>query len=156
MFKHFIYGFNLQMKFLQRLRFSLFLIFNFYYFRYLVGYLLWGYFLIYLFLFIIGAVILLIRIFIGDKFFTDVLLKMVKVIVTIVIKKIVNIIATRFVFLDRKTNILALDNFRAFNIFLYFNFYFDCFLGVISAVIRLIKALVLSLLMMPSKFLFIY
>lgn len=98
---------------------------------------------------LVGIVIFLIRIIMND-FFKLIGLKLISIIVTLVVKKIINIIATRFVFLNRSSKILALDNFRAFNIFLYFNFFFDIFMGVISAVIRLIKSLIIAILMMPS------
>ena len=35
--------------------------------------------------------------------------------------------------------------------FLYFNFFFDCFMGVISAVTRLTKAVIIAILMLPSN-----
>jgi hypothetical protein len=77
------------------------------------------------------------------------MLKMVPVISVITVKFIFNFIMTRFVFLRRGTKILALDNFRAFNVFLYFNFFFDYFMGILSAITRLLKAVVFSIIMMP-------
>ena len=99
----------------------------------------------------IGFIILLLRIFAGDLFFEKIALKLLPVFITLITKQIVNTIASQIVFLNRSSKILALDNFRAFNIFLYFNFYFDCFMGIISAVIRLIKAFIIDILMIPSK-----
>jgi len=92
--------------------------------------------------------------FVGDNFFRDLALKIVPAVTVVVFKKIVNVISTKFVFLNKGSKILALDNFRAFNIFLYFNFFYDIFMGYISAVIRLIKAVVAGLFMMPSMYLF--
>ena len=74
---------------------------------------------------------------------------MVPAISVVLVKLIFNFITTRFIFLRRDTKILALDNFRAFNVFLYFNFFFDCFMGILSAITRLLKAIVFSILMMP-------
>ncbi len=49
-------------------------------------------------------------------------------------------------FLQKNTKILALDNFRAFNILLFF----DCFiLGIIEALIRLVKVVIFLILYMP-------
>ena len=93
--------------------------------------------------------------FVGDNFFRDLALKVVPAITVLVFKKIVNLIATKFVFLYKGSKILALDNFRAFNIFLYFNFFYDIFMGYISAVIRLIKAVAAGVFMMPSLLLLI-
>ena len=85
------------------------------------------------------------------KFWTDLLLKLVPIVVAILIKQIVSKVSTRFIFLNRKSKILAVENFRAFNVFVYFNFFFDCFMGYISAIIRLIKAVVIAVFMLPSK-----
>lgn len=117
----------------------------------MVGYLIWGYVILYVAIVILGVVILIIRLFIGDNLFAQLGLKLIPVVTVIIVKKIVNVIATNYVFLYRKSTILALNNFRAFNIFLYFNFYFDCFMGIISAVIRLIKSAIISVVMMSSK-----
>lgn len=106
-------------------------------FRYTVGYLIWGYFIIYIFGVIVGVVILGLRMFVGEAIFGQFLLKLVPVICVVAVKTIfINKFLTSYVFLYRKSKILALNNFRAFNVFLYFNFYFDCFMGIISAVIR--------------------
>ncbi len=119
--------------------------------RFFVGYLVWGFLIIYLFTVLIGVVIIILRIFVGDALFGQLLLKIVPAITVIIFKRVLNIVTTRIVFLNRKSKILALDNFRAFNVFLYFNFYFDCFMGVISAIIRLVRALLISIFMLPSK-----
>jgi hypothetical protein len=56
-------------------------------YRYLVGYLIWGYVIIYVFGVLIGVVIMVIRIFIGDALFGQIALKLVPVIVVIIVKK---------------------------------------------------------------------
>ena len=109
------------------------------------------FFVRYFVLVLIGFIILLLRIFAGDLFFEKIALKLLPVFITLTFKQLVNRVASQFIFLNRSSKILALDNFRAFNIFLYFNFYFDCFMGIISAVIRLIKAFIIDILMIPSK-----
>ncbi len=65
----------------------------------------------------IGFIILLLRIFAGDLFFEKIALKLLPVFITLITKQIVNTIASQIVFLNRTSKILALDNFRAFNIF---------------------------------------
>jgi hypothetical protein len=122
---------------------------SFHFGGYVVGYMVWGYVIMYVVLVIIGFIILLLRTFAGDEFFASLALKLVPVITVIIVKMLINFIFTRFIFLYRDSNILALKNFRAFNAFLYFNFYFDCFIGVISAVIRLVKSAIIALIMMP-------
>ena len=110
-----------------------------------------GYFILYAFWTIIGIIIMGIRMFIGDSTFGQIALKLVPVFTVVIFKAAVNLIASRFAFTLRHTKMLALNNFRAFNIFLYFNFYYDCFMGIISAVIRLIKSVLAAIFYMPRK-----
>ena len=118
----------------------------------MTGYLIWGYLIIYIFIVAIGLVILSIRVFFPSTFWLNILKKPITpTIIAIVIKQIVKNIASQLVFLNRNSKILAIDNFRAFNVFLYFNFFFDCFMGAISAIIRLIKAVFIAILMLPSE-----
>ena len=117
----------------------------------MTGYLVWGYFIIYIFMLAIGALILFMRIFLSAKFWLNILVQLIPVLVVIVIKFVLQLIFTQFMFLNTGSKILAINNFRAFNVFLYFNFFFDCFMGAISAVIRLVKALVIAIFMIPSK-----
>ena len=100
---------------------------------------------------IVGLIIMGMRLFIGDGSFGQIALKLVPVITVIIFKAAVNLIASRFAFTLRNTKMLALNNFRAFNIFLYFNFYYDCFMGIISAVIRLVKSVLAAIFYMPRK-----
>ena len=122
---------------------------SFHYGGYLTGYLIWGFMIQYMFIVLIGLLIIIMRTSIGDQIFLNIFLKIIPVITIILVKQVVNVVAARFVFLRRDTKILALDNFRAFNVFLYFNFFFDCFTGIISAVIRVFKTVIVCILMMP-------
>ena len=118
----------------------------------MTGYLIWGYLIIYIFIVAVGLVILSIRVFFPSTFWLNILKKPITpTIIAIVIKQIINKIASQLVFLNRNSKILAIDNFRAFNVFLYFNFFFDCFMGAVSAIIRLIKAVFIAILMLPSE-----
>ena len=98
-------------------------------------------------------VILFMRLFLSTDIWRHLFFVILPVVVVLIFKQLINDICSRFIFLNRKSKLLAIDNFRAFNIFLYFNFYFDCFMGFISAFIRLIKAVVSALMMLPSKLL---
>ena len=53
------------------------------------------------------------------------------------------------VFLVSDTKILALDNFRIYNIVLFISFFFDCLTGLLSALFRMIKSILISIIMMP-------
>jgi hypothetical protein len=98
---------------------------SFHFGGYLVGFLIWGYVILYIAIVILGAVILAIRIFAGDVLFAQIALRLVPVLTVILFKRISNFIASNYAFLYRDSKMLALNNFRAFNVFLYFNFYFD-------------------------------
>ena len=120
--------------------------------RYMTGYLIWGYFIIYIFILLIGLVILAIRLFFPAKIWYDIFMFLVPIVTAIVIKQIINNVASRIIFLQRNTNILAINNFRAFNVFLYFNYFFDCFMGIVSAFIRLGQSVLIAIFMLPSEF----
>ena len=124
---------------------------SFHFGGYVTGYLVWGYLIIYVAIVALGLVILGIRIFLPPKFWLNLLLRIVPVITALIIKQIINKVASQIIFLNRNSKILAVNNFRAFNVFLYFNFFFDCFMGVVSAVIRLVKAVLLAIFMLPRK-----
>jgi len=106
--------------------------------------------IIYILFLVVGLVILAIRL-IRSFSSLDLFLKTVPVLTVILLKMIINKIASQFIFLNRNSKILALDNFRAYNVFLYFNFFFDSFMGFFSAIIRLIKAVIIAILMLPSN-----
>lgn len=122
--------------------------------RYLVGYLVWGYIFLYLSLLVFAFVIMFIHQFIGDHFFLYILIRLIPIMTAVMVKKIFNTLLANFAFLDRRSQNPVLNNFRAFNIFLYFNFHYDCFMGIISAFIRLVKSIVISIFMMSSNILF--
>ena len=79
--------------------------------------------------------------------------KIIPIIVFLLVKVTINRIASTHVFLSHKTGVLALDNFRAFNIFLFFNFFLDAFRGAFSAIYRLIKTIIAGFILMPSELL---
>lgn len=48
-----------------------------------------------------------------------------------------------------ESHLFTLENRHAYFLFVYFNFFFDCFLGIISCVSRLIKSAIAVVLYMP-------
>ena len=48
-----------------------------------------------------------------------------------------------------ETHLFTLENRHAYFLFVYFNFFFDCFLGVISCVLRLVKSAIALIIFMP-------
>ena len=87
----------------------------------------------------------------ADVSLIDSLIKCLPFLTVLVALRINRFIMTK-TFLNRTSTILALENFRAFNVYLYFFFYYDCFRGLLKAIMRLLKANVSTIFMMPSKF----
>jgi hypothetical protein len=48
-----------------------------------------------------------------------------------------------------ESHLFTLENRHAYFLFVYFNFFFDCFLGVISCVLRLVKSAIALIIFMP-------
>jgi hypothetical protein len=117
-----------------------------YYFK---GYLVWGFLILMFSFIIIGLLVIFVRYFVGLEIFLRILRLLVPALVAFILKYIIELLFSRIVFLHRGSKILAIDNFQSFNIFLYFNFFFDCFIGVISAIIRIIKTIAAAIIMMP-------
>ena len=101
---------------------------------------------------IAGLVVLVVRIITLDKIWELIGKLLIPTVCSLVVKQVVYKIASKYIFLIRKSKILALNNFRAYNIFTYFTFFLDLFLGILSAIIRLGKSVVFAILMMPSNF----
>ena len=122
--------------------------------RYVVGYLIFGYILIYVVAVILGLIIMGIRMFAGDAFFYRIFLFALPPITVVIVTFLINTFITKRVFVVKDSKILGIDNFRAFNIYLYFYFYYDVFMGFLSSIIRLLKAVAANVFMMPSKIFF--
>ncbi len=54
-----------------------------------------------------------------------------------------------FCLIFRQGRTIALNNLRLFFVFSYFNFFFDCFLGIVSCGLRVSKATIAALLFLP-------
>ena len=121
---------------------------SFHFGGFLIGYLIWGYFIIYIFVFLICAFLAYLNVY-SSETYVLLIKSLVPFIAVLIVKTLVNKYTAKYIFLNRRSKILALENFRAFNVFLYFSFFFDCFMGLISAIIRLIKAIVAAIVMMP-------
>ena len=107
---------------------------------YLIGYALWGYVLIAFFTLIIGLFI--------DVLITYGLLGIIEAILKIAIPSLLLAIFQyytsqllgRFVFLQQGGDVLSLNHRRILMVYLYFNFFLDAFLGILSSITRLIKS----------------
>ena len=116
---------------------------------FLVGFLLNGFLFIFAFLFLIVLMIYYASQFATWQQVLNVFLKILPIIVVFVVKMIVNLVCSKFIFLQENGKYLALDNYRAFSIYLYVTFFFDCFVGTIAALIRFVIGFVGALLFMP-------
>ncbi|CAF1604922.1 unnamed protein product [Rotaria sp. Silwood1] len=114
---------------------------------YLCGYTAWGFIIFYKILFLICF---LFRLWIryDSKWFQHILALCLPIILIYLLKHILMSLLSEFVFLQNFGRTPSLNNRRIFFIFNYFNFFFDCFLGILSCVIRVLKSVLASLLFM--------
>jgi hypothetical protein len=115
---------------------------------YLTGYLIWGFFIQYFIIVLIGFILIVLEILVRN-IFVKILLILIPSISAFIFRQLIEFFGSEIIFLKRNTKILAIDNFRAFNVFLYFNFFFDCFIGIVSAIMRLLIAFIAAIFMMP-------
>ncbi|UJR33960.1 hypothetical protein I4U23_021376 [Adineta vaga] len=115
---------------------------NFHFAGYFIGYVVWGYILIAAFAFLIYMCIAAFIQYGSVKFLETILKKIIPVLLLIFFKQYLNNILARYVFLQHYGDILAINNRRVLMIFLYFNFFLDAFLGLVSSIIRIIKSII--------------
>ncbi|CAF1325642.1 unnamed protein product [Adineta steineri] len=113
---------------------------------FLVGYMAWGFVICFhLILFILT----LIRFISLQMRYIEVVLAITVPVLVIYLLKMGSIsTAGKFLFIQDMDEKLNLKNRKTYAIFLYFNFFADCFLGMASCVIRLIKATFLNVVYM--------
>ena len=116
---------------------------------FVVGYLIWGFVLLFYTLLVISIIIILAINFLPLKTFKDIILTLVPIITVLIVKKIIDILMGRFVFLQDYGKTLGIDNYGLFTIYSYVIFFLDSFMGSLSAIIRIIKSVIASLIYMP-------
>jgi hypothetical protein len=114
---------------------------------YLCGYTAWGFIIFYKLAFV---VCLCFRLWIryDSIWFQRMLTLCLPIVLVYLIKHSLMSLLSEFVFLQHFGRTLSLNNRRLYFVFYYFNFFFDCFLGILSCVIRLSKSLLASLIFM--------
>jgi len=114
---------------------------------YLCGYTAWGFIIFYKISFIIC---LIFRLWIryDSRWFQHILAICLPIILVYLLKHILVSLLSEFVFLQNFGRTPSINNRRIYFIFNYFNFFFDCFLGILSCVIRVSKSVLASLLFM--------
>ena len=116
---------------------------------FLAAFLVNGFIIISTFFFLICCLCFYIDASGNTKVIEQVVLKLVPIIVVFIVKFIFNLIWAKFIFLQEKGKYLAIDNYRAYAVFSYVVFFFDCFVGIINAVIRFVIGFLGSLFFMP-------
>lgn len=64
------------------------------------------------------------------------------------LNRLIGLFAARFCFLQKRSKVLALKNARLYSLFLYFKFFYDCFAGIALCVLRIFKAILISIVYM--------
>ena len=117
---------------------------------FLVGYLIWGYLIIIAFILLLSLGIYIAQLYLGSKIIW-LLLKLILPLATVYVFKYVvfRILCKLFLISNQET--ISLNNFRAYNVILYFMFFYNFFLGFLNAITRVLKAILVSIFMMSSK-----
>lgn len=112
---------------------------------FLVGYLLNGYIFIFIFIFLVQIVVYILVQLLSWIKIKQFFVQSIPFISVFAIKFMFNLICSKYLFLQQRGKVLALDNFRAYSIFIYITFFFDCFIGTMNALIRLFVGLLGSI-----------
>nr|XP_034328021.1 stimulated by retinoic acid gene 6 protein-like [Crassostrea gigas] len=118
---------------------------------YQVGYIGWGFFIQFFMLIIVTVAIALIVIlwdFLKD-FILDQAMRLWPVLLTSLVLNITQLILSKFLFLQKRGEILAMDNRRLLFIFTYFMFFYNIFIGIFSCLMRILKSIILGALFLP-------
>ncbi|KAK7499238.1 hypothetical protein BaRGS_00009498 [Batillaria attramentaria] len=113
-----------------------------------VGYIIWAYMIQFIILSLICVIVAVIYILVTNDF-TSWLLWFLNLIWPIILTALViavgQLLLARFVFLQERGAYLALNNRNLYFIFTYFMFFYNIFLGLVSCLIRILKAMVLGI-----------
>ncbi|XP_052103767.1 stimulated by retinoic acid gene 6 protein-like [Mytilus californianus] len=116
---------------------------------YQVGYILWGYLIQWsLFFLVFNVIALIINLYrIGSAdFITNLIKQLWPAPITALALNLIQLLLAKFVFLQERGNLLAIDNRRGFFFVTYFIFFYNTFLGVVSCLLRIIKAILIGAL----------
>ncbi|XP_069104058.1 LOW QUALITY PROTEIN: stimulated by retinoic acid gene 6 protein-like [Argopecten irradians] len=119
---------------------------------YQVAYIGWGYFVQTIVLFVISMVIATVVIMfqfgIGG-WIIDKIHAVWPVLLTSLAVNIIQLLMARCVFLQKRGEFLALNNRRLFFIVVYFMFFYNIFLGLVSCLLRILKAILVGAFFLP-------
>ncbi|CAF2995113.1 unnamed protein product [Rotaria sp. Silwood2] len=113
---------------------------------FLVGYMAWGFVICF---HLILLILIGIRIFSSQSHQVELVLAIiVPILVVYLLKMLIMTTAGKFIFTKESQNIDHMKNLKTYAIFVYFSFFADCFLGIASCIIRLVKATFLNVVYM--------
>ncbi|CAF2761502.1 unnamed protein product [Rotaria sp. Silwood2] len=99
---------------------------------------------------ILFIIIIIFRVIFKNLFLVEQIAKVVIPILVIYLSKCILIwFLSKTFFLQRHGETIGLNNLRSFFVFAYFNFFFDCFLGIVSCGLRVTKATIAAILFFP-------
>ncbi|CAF1333517.1 unnamed protein product [Adineta steineri] len=120
---------------------------NIHYPGYCIAYLIFGYIIIGNLVFFI---LIALRILFKHVFLIEEIAKvLIPILVIYLMKFIIQWFLSRTFFLQKHGKIMVLKNLRVYFVFTYFNFFFDCFLGLISCAFRILKAWIVTFVFLP-------
>ncbi len=117
---------------------------------YLTGAIVWGYLILNIFLVVLGLALYSAKLWLGNMFFHYAIYLVLPILTVYIFKYLINKLSYKL-FVKTHGKLIGLNNFRAYNVFLYFMFFFDLILGFLNGFTRLIKTMLVSIIMMPSK-----
>lgn len=121
---------------------------NIHFAGFFIGYLIWALILITVLMCTIAVCFLALVSSNNVRLLEMIITALVPVILFAICKITIDHLLARYVFLQDCGDIFALNNRRLLMIFIYFNFFFDAFLGFIAAVMRLVKTAIAAIFYM--------
>ncbi|CAF2476034.1 unnamed protein product [Rotaria sp. Silwood2] len=115
---------------------------NIHFAGYLIGYVLWGYILVAFFVMIIGIIIDIVITYGMVRFIESILKKIIPPLLFAIFQVYMNKILAQYVFLQQGGDVLSINHRRILMVHLYFNFFLDAFLGLISSIIRVLTGMI--------------
>lgn len=115
---------------------------------YQVGYIGWGYFIMFLVLLLISCIIAVIITLIVHmhmyQWLLNILLSAWPVVAMTLILNIVQFVVAKFAFLQERGEFLAINNRRVLFTFTFFMFFYNIFMGIVSCLLRIIKSMIIG------------
>ena len=113
---------------------------NIHFAGYFIGYLIWGFIINIIFMLIICLIIEIFIAYRNVELIEKILKAIIPSLLFVLFKEYANKILTRYIFLQHYGEVIWINNRRILMIFIYFNFFFEAFVGFISSIVRLIKS----------------